>query len=623
MVAATKPRAPRRPPKGEKPEKRRRVATPEETITERDSNSALNEGAGEDNSATGAASVHSPSSTNAGSTNTGSTNDASTQNAAPMRQQDRSVAAKLAIKRRRRFTKLYLTVRRQAREVARWLTFPSARKTFANKAKHQLDRLSAKVPFKAMRRGARKRLWLRPRAVLRKAGIQWPRTALNKLGALIAKATPKGLYARALIIIIAPIVLLEGVIAFVFMERHWQAVTRRLSEATARDIAALIEVYQKYPGDNERSNLIDLANIQLKLGLSIAKGDKLPAPKSKPFFALLDRTLSNEIRKQIKHPFWIDTVGQSRHVEIRIKLDDAVLRFYAQRSQTFASNSHIFLLWMVGSSVVLLTVAILFLSNQIKPILRLSQAAEAFGKGRPVPKDFRPRGAREVRQAALAFIEMRDRITTHVEQRTVMLAGVSHDLRTILTRFKLELAMLGDEPEFEAMRSDVAEMQHMLEDYLAFSKGDGGESVAPTNMRELLEEILEDSTQFRTPIELKMRKRRKELVLTVKRNALKRAISNLISNAARFGNQIKITASSEEKWLRIDVEDDGPGISREVREDVFKPFLRLDHARNQDEANTGLGLSIARDIARSHGGDITLTTSPGLGGLRASFRLPL
>jgi two-component system osmolarity sensor histidine kinase EnvZ len=324
----------------------------------------------------------------------------------------------------------------------------------------------------------------------------------------------------------------------------------------------------------------------------------------------------------VQKPFWIDTVGQSRHVEIRVKLENAILRFVATRSQTYASNSHIFLLWMIGSSVILLTVAILFLRNQIRPILRLAEAADAFGKGRRVPDDFRPRGAREVRQAATAFLEMRDRITTHVEQRTTMLAGVSHDLRTILTRFKLELALLGDTPEALSLQADVREMQDMLEDYLAFAKGDGGEESAPTNLRELLEEVEVEAQYFGTPIELKMRKRREDLVLPLKRQAFKRAVTNLVSNAARFGDQIIIRGAVEGQWVRVEVDDNGPGIPPDERANVFKPFYRLDHARNQDEGNTGLGLAIARDIAKSHGGDITLGESS-MGGLRAVISVPL
>ncbi len=449
------------------------------------------------------------------------------------------------------------------------------------------------------------------------------RTSAHGLDRRMAgRRSSKGLYARALIIIIAPIVVLEGVIAFVFMERHWQAVTRRLSEATARDIAALIDIYEEYPKKDDYSQLIEMARDRLSLSMQVLPAADLPAPRPKPFFALLDRALSDEIRRQVQKPFWIDTVGQSRHVEIRVKLENAILRFVATRSQTYASNSHIFLLWMIGSSVILLTVAILFLRNQIRPILRLAEAADAFGKGRRVPGDFRPRGAREVRQAATAFLEMRDRITTHVEQRTTMLAGVSHDLRTILTRFKLELALLGDTPEALSLQSDVREMQDMLEDYLAFAKGDGGEESAPTNLRELLEEVEAEAQYFGTPIELKMRKRREDLVLPLKRQAFKRAITNLVSNAARFGDQIIIRGAVEGQWVRIEVDDNGPGIPPDERANVFKPFYRLDHARNQDEGNTGLGLAIARDIAKSHGGDITLGESS-MGGLRAVISVPL
>ncbi|MCB1522434.1 MAG: HAMP domain-containing protein [Hyphomicrobiaceae bacterium] len=433
---------------------------------------------------------------------------------------------------------------------------------------------------------------------------------------------PKGLYARALIIIIAPIVVLEGVIAFVFMERHWQAVTRRLSEATARDIAAIIDVYEKYPAGDNNARLIELARDRLGLSLQILPRGDLPETRPKPFFGLLDRALSNEVRRYVQRPFWIDTVGQSRHVEIRVQHDDATLRFIATRSQTYASNSHIFLLWMVGTSVILLTVAILFLRNQIRPILRLADAADEFGKGRPVPDDFRPRGAREVRQAAQAFLEMSDRIKTHVDQRTTMLAGVSHDLRTILTRFKLELALLGDTPEAQSLHADVNEMQHMLEDYLAFTRGDGGEEARPTRVSELLDEVAQEAEVYGVPVDIRMRKRDRKLVVPLKRAALKRAITNLVTNAMRYGDQIMIRAATEGEWLRIEVDDDGPGIPANERDNVFKPFYRIDHARNQDKSNTGLGLAIARDIAKSHGGDITLGDSS-LGGLRAIISLPL
>ena len=443
-----------------------------------------------------------------------------------------------------------------------------------------------------------------------------------RFGAMAGELVPKGLYARALIIIIAPFVLLESVVAFSFMERHWQQVTRRLSEATARDIAALIEVYENYNTEEDYTRLIEMARDKLGLSMQILPPGDLPLAQPRPFFALLDRMLSAEIRRQIRHPFWIDTVGQSRHVEIRVKHDYSVLRFVATRSQTYASNSHIFLMWMVGTSVVLLTVAILFLRNQIRPILRLADAADAFGKGRPVPDDFRPRGAREVRQAATAFVEMRERITQHVDQRTTMLAGVSHDLRTVLTRMRLQLAFVDDGPEVAALKADMKDMQHMLEDYLAFAKGDGGEVARPANVLALLEEVQAENSHHGAPIELKMSRRRHDLVVPLKRNAMKRAITNLLSNAARFGDQVVLRGATERGWLRIEVDDNGPGIPDAERDNVFKPFYRLDHARNQNEGNSGLGLAIARDIAKSHGGDVQLGDSA-LGGLKAVIRVPL
>ena len=429
---------------------------------------------------------------------------------------------------------------------------------------------------------------------------------------------PKGLYARALLIIIAPMVILQSVIAFVFMERHWNLVTQKLSAGVVADIAALVDVYRGYPQDNDQAQIRRIAQERLGLAVDFLPVTEMPPPGPKPFFSLLDQALSVELRKQIKRPFWIDTVGRSALVEIRIQLDNSVMRIFAPRSAAYASNSEIFLLWMVGTSLVLLTVAILFLRNQIRPILRLADAAEAFGKGREAP-NFRPRGAREVRRAAAAFIEMKTRIERTIEQRTTMLAGVSHDLRTILTRFKLELALTGESPEIEAMKKDVDEMGRMLEAYLAFARGDMGEQSAPTDMAAFLEELRSDAERHGHKASVEFRG---HPIVTVKPAAFKRCLANLVSNAARFAPTIAISGQRDHRWLTVTVDDDGPGILPGMREEVFKPFLRLDDARNQNEGGTGLGLAIARDIVRSHGGDIALGDSP-LGGLRATVRIPV
>ncbi|MGP9810635.1 ATP-binding protein [Rhodopseudomonas sp. NSM] len=429
---------------------------------------------------------------------------------------------------------------------------------------------------------------------------------------------PKGLYARALLIMIVPMVLLQSVIAFVFMERHWNTVTQRLSAAVVQDIAALIDVYKSYPQDKDNAALRRIAQNRLGLVVDFLGPGEMPPPGSKPFFSLLDQSISKQISKQIARPFWIDTVGRSNLVEIRIQLDDAVMRVFALRSAAYASNSEIFLLWMVGTSTVLLVVAVLFLRNQIRPILRLADAAESFGKGRDAP-NFKPRGAREVRRAAHAFIEMKSRVERAIEQRTAMLAGVSHDLRTILTRFKLELELIGDAPETEGMRKDVDEMWAMLEAYLAFARGDSGERAQPTDMAAALEELRNDAERHGHIATVSFSG---QPVVTVKPAAFKRCLANLVSNAARHADAIAIAGQRDHRYLTVTIDDDGPGIPMAMREEVFKPFLRLDDARNQDEGGTGLGLAIARDIARSHGGDITLGDSP-MGGLRATVRVPV
>ncbi len=433
----------------------------------------------------------------------------------------------------------------------------------------------------------------------------------------VADRMPKGLYARALLILILPIVLLQSVIAYFFMERHWQLVTFRLSAAVVQDVGAVMDAYNLNPRPENREALRRIAQRRLGLDVELLPGEALPPPLPKPFFSLLDVALTRELTAQIQRPFWIDTVGRSNLVEIRVQLDGAVLRVITHRNSAYASNSHIFLVWMMGTSMVLLAVAVAFLRNQIRPILRLAGAAQDFGKGRET--DFRPHGAREVRQAGYAFIEMRRRIERAIEQRTAMLNGVSHDLRTILTRFKLSLALMEEGAETEALRKDVEEMQRMLEDYLAFARGDMGESAAPTDMRALLEDLKADAERHGHTTRINFNG---DPTVTVRPDAFKRCLANLVGNAQRHGDRIAIEAARDQRFLTIHVDDDGPGIPLENREDVFRPFFRLDEARNQDEGGTGLGLAIARDIARSHGGDVSLSDGP-MGGLRASVRVPV
>src|SRR6201987_1682437 len=414
----------------------------------------------------------------------------------------------------------------------------------------------------------------------------------ERLTRAVKSVMPKGLYARSLLIIIVPMVVLQSVVAFLFMERHWNLVTTYLSSAVTHEIATLIDVYKTFPQDADHAQLRRIAQDRLGLVVDFLPATQLPPPGPKPFFSQLDGALSDEIRKQIGLPFWIDTVGRSNIVEIRVKLDDAVMRVFAKRADVYDPNSWIFLVWMVSTSLVVLAIAIAFLRNQIRPIVRLADAA---------------------------FLEMKARIERAIEQRTTMLAGVSHDLRTILTRFKLELALLGDSPEIDAMKKDIDEMAGMLEAYLAFARGDMGEQPGPTDIAALLEELRLESERHGHRARVNFHG---QPDVTVRPAAFKRCLANLVGNASRFASTVAITGHRDHRWLTVTVDDDGPGIPTQMREDVFKPFLRLDDARNQDEGGTGLGLAIARDIARSHGGDITLSDSP-LGGLRATVRVPV
>jgi two-component system, OmpR family, osmolarity sensor histidine kinase EnvZ len=437
----------------------------------------------------------------------------------------------------------------------------------------------------------------------------------------VSRRMPKSLFHRSLIIIIAPMVLLQGVLAFVFMERHWQTVTQRLSKAVTADIAALIDIIETYPQSSNYEEVERIARERLRLNISVLPPEPFPDAGPKPFFSILDDVLREEVAKQIARPFWIDTVGDSNLLEIRIRLEkpDAVLRVFAKRSSAYASNSHIFLVWMVGTSTFLIVVSIVFLRNQIRPIQQLAQAAESFGKGRKLPADFRIRGAREVRQAALAFLQMRDRIERQMQQRTTMLTGVSHDLRTILTRFKLQLALVGEDRDVQELEADVNEMQRMLQGYLDFARGDGSETVEPVELAELLRRHESEAAVKRKSLEIRCPE---GLVVRVRRNAMARLIANLVSNAFRHAESLVIRVTEGNGFVTMTFDDDGPGIPDDQREEVFKPFLRLDEARNQDEGGTGLGLSIARDIARIHGGDINLHQSP-FGGLRAVVRMPV
>ena len=437
---------------------------------------------------------------------------------------------------------------------------------------------------------------------------------------LLKRAMPRGLYGRSLIIIVAPMVLLQFVVTYVFLERHWQLVTERLSAKTVAEISMMLNEYNESPTSEHAARIAARASESLGLPVAFLAGETLPeAPSSTN--GLLADSLNDELRLRVARPFWINTAQYSGYVDIRVAYDGGVMRVLSPASHVYASNSHIFLVWMFSTSIVLITVAVLFLRNQIRPIERLATAAEAFGMGRDLPS-YHQQGASEVRRAAQAFLDMRDRIQRQIEQRTAMLAGVSHDLRTPLTRFKLQLAMLGDGPEIEELRADIAEMERMLDDYLEFARGHQGEASEESDLGELIGEVRDDSLRKGHDVRIELHG---DLVLPLRRNAFKRCMTNIVDNAGKYAPHVWVTAihdAEADGGIDIFVDDDGEGIPDEQMEEVFRPFYRLDAARNLDEGGTGLGLAIARDIARGHGGDITLSRSP-MGGLRAIIHLPV
>jgi two-component system osmolarity sensor histidine kinase EnvZ len=431
---------------------------------------------------------------------------------------------------------------------------------------------------------------------------------------------PAGLYQRSLLIVVIPIVLLQSIMVGVILDRHWDSVTKVLARSLAREISLLIELYDRSDKSPQAiEQLQAMTNDRLHLRLTVERDAVLPAPLPTPWLSLVDTRLTRYLDHETGRPFWIDTTSHTKYVEIRVEAEKGtIFRFLADDDRTYAANTNELLIWMFISSVVLLVIAIIFLRNQIKPILDLAHAARGFGLGHDV-SHFIPRGAAEVRQAAQAFLNMKERIERHVEQRTAMLAGVSHDLRTILTRFKLELAFLGDSAKVKALKGDVEEMQTMLEAYMNFARGAGGEKAEARNIAEIVEGAIKTGARPQSKVAVDVPT---DMIAKVRPNAFRRLIVNLIANAARYGETIAVVAKTKRNRLRITVDDNGPGIPANMREDVFRPFFRLDEARNQDEGGTGLGLAIARDIARSHGGDIKLEESP-LGGLRAVVEIPV
>lgn len=433
----------------------------------------------------------------------------------------------------------------------------------------------------------------------------------------IKNALPKSLLGRALLIIVTPLILLQVVSGLIFYETHWDKVSYRLARSVAGDVAAILQLVTDDPSEEGRDRAATIAGRNMDMFVTFLPGAILSNKSRQPSNDLEDM-LDRSMQSFIVKPYRLDSESSDRNVIIDVQMADGVLRITTTRKRLFSTTVYVFVIWMVGTSLILFGVATIFMRNQVKPIRRLARAADNFGKGRDVSA-FKAEGATEVRQAAQAFMAMRERIQRQITQRTDMLSGVSHDLRTPLTRMKLQLAMLQDMEGADDLSADISEMEHMLEGYLAFARGEGTEKPKHTDLGEVLEDVVGQVRRRGRPIDLHLEDK---LNLPLRPNAFKRCLTNLVENAARYGQHVSVRAGHRGDAIEITVDDDGPGIPEEKRADVFRPFFRLDDSRNPETGGVGLGLTIARDVVRSHGGDIVLSESPA-GGLRSRIRLPL
>lgn len=439
----------------------------------------------------------------------------------------------------------------------------------------------------------------------------------------LKKVLPRTLFGRSLLILVIPVLLIQIITTFVFFDRHWNKMTDRLAFAVAGEIAIIADQIEQGVSEDAIKKMSGYAAQSLHLLVSYEQDGVWKEQETKEagrHSSSLEKVLAKAIEFQVRRPFRIEVDLQEKWIAIAIALDNGVLYVSSPQRRLFSSSGYIFLLWMIGASLVLLAIAILFMRNQIRPIRRLAVAAERFGKGQGVPAGFKPEGAREVRQAAQAFLDMHDRIRRQMEQRTTMLAGISHDLRTPLTRMKLQTAMMGDSPDVDALKTDILDMERMIAAYLDFVRGEGEEQNEYSDLAEILRRVVMNAKRQEIDTELDVKG---DLSLSVRPVAFERCLNNIISNAKKYANsRVWIAARRLHEIIEITVDDDGKGVPEEKMGEVFKPFYRVESSRNPMTGGVGLGLPIAQDIVHSHGGEIWLEKS-NRGGLRVVIHLPI
>ncbi len=434
------------------------------------------------------------------------------------------------------------------------------------------------------------------------------------LNSFIKKILPKRLFYRALIIVAAPVILMQITISVVFFDSIWIKANKGMTKSLVSEVKTLFDAYRSEESKDVRF-LTNLYKKNFDFVINIKSGEEIPVTKSDRRFSPMDRSLRREMKPVFGNNYWFDTVTYIDLVDLRIQSDNEVIQIFFPKSKIAPSSVRIFVLWITLPSIILILIAILFLRNQTRPIVKLSKAAERFGRGERVD-DLRPSGASEIRKATLEFDKMMKRINKHLNQRSEMLSGISHDLRTPLTRLKLQLAMTDKKDTAKKMASDIDEMEKMLNDYLQYAKSQTEEDYVEININDLINDILQnfDKSNYEfLPSD--------NLLINARKNLIRRSISNVIENGLSYGKKVFIQAKKSVGSVIIIIEDDGPGISKKEYDNVFKPFYRVDKSRSLNRSGVGLGLSIAQDIVKSHGGNISLSESR-FNGLMVKITLP-
>ena len=435
---------------------------------------------------------------------------------------------------------------------------------------------------------------------------------------MLRKIFPRTLLFRSLLIVIAPIILIQIVVGGVFFDSIWYKTNRGLVRSAANEINTFLALYPEFKQKNKSNELINIYKDKSGITISIKKEtQQLPSTETVKWYSLYDKIVLEEFSEKIKNPYWHNVRFNSSYVQVLVLLNKKeVIEFLVPKSKIRSTSGRIFALWITVPSLIFLFISIIFLRNQIRPIVLLSQAAERFGKGQ-FDSDFKVSGALEIRQASYEFERMKRRILKHISQRTAMLSGISHDLKTPLTRLKLQIELLNKNQKLNSLKEEITEMEKMINEYLDFASNQYSQPVEKFNIVQLIQNLIDKS--FKKNIKIKSPK---NLIFSGRKNLIRRCIANIINNSQKYAENISITCKKIKKTILINIDDDGPGIADEHKEKVFRPFYRVDKSRSLKDSNVGLGLSIVEDIVNSHGGTVKLLNNPKGKGLRVSLSFP-